>query len=82
MYGRKKEENKYLLERIKDFSTLVPGQSYHLRKMISKDECIVYDDVYDVILKEFKDGILYEQDTDEQFLICPNEFEIFIYKNL
>lgn len=83
LYGKKKEESGlHLLRRVKDTSTLVPGNSYHIRKMISREGNTIKDEVYDIILKEFKDGVLIEQDTDNQYPVGGNEFEIFVREKI
>ena len=74
-YGHKKKESSGIIERIKDTATLVPGNHYHLRKMIRQEGNTVWDEVHDIVLKEVKEGFLIEQDTEEQF--SSTEFEIF-----
>lgn len=76
MYWKKKDNNEmFILARVKDLSTLVPGNSYHLRKFIKQEGNIVTDEVHDIILKEVVDEFLVEQDTDTKF--SSKEFEVF-----
>ena len=76
-YGKKPSEKvKNILRRIKDTSTLIPGNSYHLRKKLKQEGSVITDEVHEIILKELKDGFLVEQDTDAKF--SATEFEIFI----
>ena len=82
-YGKKSEDNELLiLERIKDYSSLTSGKQYQLRKFISQEGMIVFNDVYDIILKEYVNGIVIEQDTNIEFNIGPGEFEIFFKRKI
>jgi len=70
------------LERVKDNSLLIPGDSYHIRKLLKKDGSIWLDDSHDFILKEFVDGFFVTEETGEKYLVGENEYEIFIRKGL
>lgn len=78
-YGRKNTEHANgILERVKDYSKLVPGNEYHLRKMISREGNSVLDETYDIVLKEFKEGFLIAQGVEYQYPVP--EFEVFVRK--
>ena len=69
-YGKKKDDEELrILERVKDYSKLLIGNKYHLRKFVSKDGSTVYDEVYDIVLKEFLDGYVIDSETDEKFQV-------------
>jgi len=79
-YGKKQKENKsFILNRIKDYTTLEVGKEYHLRKMLSRDGNVIKDEVHDVVLKEFKDGNFISTD-DASFM--ASDFRIYIRKPL
>lgn len=76
-YGKRHEDKEsHIIERVKDLSTLVIGNKYHLRKFIRKEESTVFDDVYDIILKEVRESILVDE-SGEEFMTGAGEFEIF-----
>lgn len=76
-YGKKfLEDSKHILQRVKDTALLIPGNTYHLRKMLKQVENVITDEVHDIIFKELKDGFIIEQDTEEKY--SSAEFEIFI----
>lgn len=72
-----------ILQRVKDYTTLVTGNKYQLRKMIRQEGCIVYDEVHDIVFKDyrFNDCIL-ETNTNTEFKIGSSEFEIFFRKKI
>jgi len=75
-YGKKSlEDSKHILQRVKDTTLLIPGNSYHLRKMLKQVGNVITDEVHDIIFKEMKDGFIVEKDTEAKF---SSEFEIFI----
>jgi hypothetical protein len=79
-YGKKhKDHVTTFLKRVKDMTTLVVGQEYHLRKQLSRDGNVIKDEVHDIILKEFKEENLISED-DAKF--SSTEYEIFIRKPL
>ena len=52
-YGKKESvHTKFILERVRDLSTLIPGNPYHLRKKISQVGNVITDEVHDIVLKE------------------------------
>jgi len=74
-YGKKESEHtKFILERVKDLSTLVSGNPYHLRKKISQVGNVITDEVYDIVLKEVNETNLISQEGSS---FSSNEFEIF-----
>ena len=82
-YGKKTEEKEFhALSRVKDYTALIPGQEYHLRKIITQEGSVLYDEVYDAIFKELKDGLFIEVETETEFPIGGKEFEIFIRRKL
>jgi hypothetical protein len=82
MSKKNKKEILCFLNRIKDTSLLVPGKSYYIRKLIKKGEPSELDDSRDAILKEFSEGFFIVEDTEEKYLIGPNEYEIFVRSGL
>jgi hypothetical protein len=50
--------------------------------MISREGNSIKDEAYDIVLKEFKDGFLIEQDTNAEYKVGENEFEIFVRKKI
>jgi len=75
---RNKVETYPFLSRVKNVSDLIVGQKYHLRKLIKKEGSICIDEAHDLILKEEKEGYMFDQETDSKFLF--NEFEVFLRK--
>jgi hypothetical protein len=74
-YGKKESEHtKFILERAKDLSALVPGNPYHLRKKINQVGNVITDEVHDIVLKEVVENNLISEDGSS-FLFT--EFEIF-----
>lgn len=78
-HSKHTEKQSWLLERIKDYSKLVSGSNYHLRKMIEQKDNVINDEVHDIVLKEFKEGILITQENEE---FAVSEFEIFFRKKI
>ena len=80
-YGKKQKENKsFILNRIKDYTTLEVGKEYHLRKMLSRDGNVIKDEVHDVVLKEFKDGNFTVVDCNPSFpKLKPMEVNPYYY---
>ena len=79
-YHRKREEKTAwsILERVKDHSKLVPGNAYHLRKVLKRDGNTIIDEVHDIVFEKLEDGFLIEQETGNKF--SASEFEIFVRK--
>ena len=70
------------LERVKDNSLLIPGNSYYIRKLLQREGNICLDDSHDLILKEFVDGFFVAEETGEKYLVGEGNYEIFIRKGL
>lgn len=77
-YGKKESAPiKFILQRVKELSTLVPGNPYHLRKKISQVGNVITDEVHDIVLKEVKESNLISEDGSS---FSSTEFEIFFRK--
>lgn len=66
-----------ILSRVKDLTTLVVGNSYHLRKHLSQEGMVIKDEVHDIIFKELSGIDVIDSDGNKY-----SGFEIFIRKPL
>lgn len=76
-YGKKNTDKNelHILERIKEVEKIVVGESYHLRKMLRQEGNTVFDEVHDVKVSKFENGIITDEETGETFNF--SEFEVF-----
>lgn len=70
------------LERVKDNTLLVPGNSYYIRKLLQRDGNICLDDSHDLTLKEFVNGFFIAEETGEKYLVGDGNYEIFVRTGL
>lgn len=78
-YKRKNKAEIYpFLSRVKNIADLIIGQKYHLRKLLKKEGSIIVDEAHDLVLKEEKDGYMFDQDSESKFSFA--EFEVFLRK--
>jgi hypothetical protein len=80
-YGKRKSAVLFpFLSRVKNLTDLIIGEKYYLRKLIKKEDNKLIDESFDIVLKEEKEGIMYDQNSEIKLVF--SEYEVFIRKSL